>query len=419
MLTRVDLKVTFPFAIFLCCFECSLLHAAQLHVGKSYPFRTLHEAVAQAHAGDTVLVHSGTYDEGNLTVNKPLTIMGDGMPVLDGEFKDELISVKSSYVSISGLKLINTGFSSMDDLAAIRVYGAHHVRIFNNEAENAFFGFYFTNSTHCIVEGNRLKGPKREQHNVGNGIHMWKCANMLIRKNHITGQRDGIYFEFVRNTSIVENHSEANMRYGLHFMFSDSDSYVGNAFVNNGSGVAVMYSKQVNMVRNTFLQNWGSAAYGLLLKDIRDSHIIRNTFERNTVGINAEGCSRSMFFANRFVSNGYAVRLQSNCDDNRLSYNNFTLNTFDLVTNGFTVLNELSRNYWDRYSGFDLSRDGVGDQPYRPMSMFSAIIENSPVTVIFLKSFLADLLDLLEKVIPGLTPESLLDEQPLMSGYKG
>jgi nitrous oxidase accessory protein len=109
--------------------------------------------------------------------------------------------------------------------------------------------------------------------------------------------------------------------------------------------------------------------------------------------------------------------LQANCDDNRISFNNFFINTFDIVTNGFTVLNEIKYNYWDKYNGYDLQRDGIGDQFYRPMSLFSAVTETSPVTIIFIKSFLADLLDTLEKLIPGLTPENLKDDKPLINPF--
>ena len=41
---------------------------------------------------------------------------------------------------------------------------------------------------------------------------------------------------------------------------------------------AVMYTKDVKMFNNTFEQNWGDSAYGLLLKDISDSYIFNNKF---------------------------------------------------------------------------------------------------------------------------------------------
>jgi nitrous oxidase accessory protein len=197
-------------------------------------------------------------------------------------------------------------------------------------------------------------------------------------------------------------------------MFSDSDSYYKNTFERNEAGVAVMYSQHVIMLKNKFDLNWGSSAYGLLLKDIRDSEVYGNVFEKNTMGIYMDGCSRTNFIKNTFNNNGYALRMQASCDDNLFRFNNFTTNSFDYATNGFTVLNTLQFNYWDKYQGYDMGKDGVGDLCFRPMNMLTGIIEEYPTSIILMQSFLSDLLNLLEKVIPSLTPENLKDDYPLM-----
>ena len=381
-------------------------------------YKDINLAIQSANPHDTIFVRYAIYKQATIVINKPLVLIGLNYPVIDGQFIRENISIKSSHVTLSGFKVINTGYSSMIDMAAIKTYSASHVLVTNNILENAFFGIYFTNCRHCTVSNNRIRGPfERNQNDVGNGIHFWKSSFNRILNNRITGHRDGIYFEFVRQSVIANNISTGNIRYGLHFMFSDSDNYYRNTFLNNGAGVAVMYSRYVNMLENTFDHNWGGSAYGLLLKDIRDSHICGNMFHKNTVGIHIEGCSRSLFFRNQYTENGYAIRLQADCDDNAFHFNNFKLNTFDMITNGNTILNEIKYNYWDKYEGYDMQRDGIGDLPYRPMNLFSYIIETNPVSVIFLKSFLADLLDTLEKLIPGITPENLQDQSPLIAAY--
>ncbi len=375
---------------------------------------TFSSAIQQSHSGDTIWVLPGIYKEGNILINKPLIIIGINFPIIDGENKVENISVKSNHVTLIGLKIINSGYSDLEDYAAIRIYGKSNVLIKNNVLENNFFGVYLTNSKYCNIINNTITGPDREQNNVGNGIHLWKSAHNNIIGNVIKKHRDGIYFEFVKHGLIADNLSEQNLRYGLHFMFSDSDIYYGNTFINNGAGVAVMYSRNVLMVKNNFVRNWGSSSYGLLLKEIRDSKVDGNHFEKNSIGIYMDGCSRSLFFKNSYLNNGYALKMQASCDDNIFRFNNFKLNTFDYVTNGFTVLNQLQYNYWDKYKGFDLHKDGIGDQPFRPMNMLSGIIEEYPATVILIKSLMAELLDILEKIIPSLTPENLMDGSPLI-----
>jgi nitrous oxidase accessory protein len=80
-------------------------------------------------------------------------------------------------------------------------------------------------------------------------------------------------------------------------------------------------------------------------------------------------------------------------------------------------LNKLQENYWDKYEGYDLDKDKIGDIPYRPISLFSVIVEKIPSAVILWRSFMVTLLDRMEKVIPSITPENMIDKSPKMKPY--
>lgn len=395
----------------------SLAAADTITVDREGAVTTLKDAIAQAAPGDTIVVKSGIYREGNVLITKALTIIGEGTPVFDGENKYEIFTVNADHITIQGLKFINTGTASMNDIAAIKVLDSKYVTIANNQFDEAFFGIHFSNSRRSIVRNNTLRATALAEFEIGNGIHMWKCDSVTIENNDIRGHRDGIYFEFVTNSMITGNRSEGNVRYGLHFMFSHNDEYRNNAFINNGAGVAVMYTKNVRMYDNTFERNWGGASYGLLLKDISDSEVIGNHFIKNTIAIHLEGVSRTLFDNNDFRENGYAIRLQASCDANNFVHNNFLANTFDFATNGTMVLNTIDNNYWDRYQGYDLNRDGAGDVPYRPVNMYAMIVERIPSAVLLWRSFLVMLMDRAEKVIPVVTPENLKDNSPSMTPY--
>ncbi|MBK6997977.1 MAG: right-handed parallel beta-helix repeat-containing protein [Lewinellaceae bacterium] len=218
----------------------------------------------------------------------------------------------------------------------------------------------------------------------------------------------------VANSEIRYNNSEQNLRYGLHFMFSHNDHYHHNRFHHNGAGVAVMYSRQVQMMENEFGYNWGGSAYGLLLKDISDSHIWKNIFEHNSAAVYMEGASRITLEQNQFRENGWALRVQASCDANVIRQNNFFGNSFDVSTNGSLVLNTFDGNYWDRYEGYDLNRDGVGDVPFRPVSLYAVVVEKMPYGLLLMRSFMVYLMDKAEKIIPSLTPEQLMDQKPTM-----
>lgn len=386
-------------------------------IGPKESIQTIREGIATASQGDTLLIQAGLYKEGNIILEKSLVIIGINFPILDGEDKYEIFTIHTTNAVIQGLKFRNTGIASINDLAAIKVLDSKRIRITNNQFKNTFFGIYLANSTYCWIEGNQLKAQAEAEHQIGNGIHLWKCENITITKNTVNGHRDGIYFEFVTNSLITNNHSEGNLRYGLHFMFSNNDEYRNNTFLNNGAGVAVMYTKGVTMIGNTFDHNWGASSYGLLLKDIRDSFVSNNTFNKNSVGIFMEGSSRNRINNNVFTQNGYAIKLQASCDDNVFKQNNFQQNTFDIVTNGSLVLNTIESNYWDRYEGYDLNRDLVGDVPYRPISVYGMIVEQVPTAILLWRSFLVFLMDKAEKAIPVLTPENLKDDFPSMRPY--
>lgn len=376
--------------------------------------RALYENIWKASPGDTILVMPGRYKVINIRITKPLALFGKGFPVLDGQLKGEILTIQASDVHIRGIQLENVGETSSIDWAGIKVLESEHVIIENNRFRNCYFGVYLSACSKVTVKNNLIQGKPKEEQTTGNGIHAWKSDSILITGNRVSGHRDGIYFEFVTNSLVSGNHSSWNIRYGLHFMFSHKDTYTSNTFYQNGAGVAVMYTKFVTMKNNIFKDNWGGAAYGILLKDITDSHMENNLFLSNTVGIYMEGCSRSEFLGNKFSKNGIAMRIQANCDENKIMNNNFMANTFDVATNGNTVYNRLSQNYWDRYEGYDLYKDGFGDIPFRPVSLFSVLIERVPQTMMLLRSFTATLLDKIEKVIPDLIPENLKDDQPRM-----
>jgi len=388
--------------------------ADTLYVGKTRQFNTIAEAITKAHSNDVIIVSKGIYHEKNLVINKPMVLKGINYPVLDGENKYEIISIKANNVTVDGFKVQHSGVSSMTDFAGIKIYNARNVNIVNNILDDTFFGIYSQYGTNCLIQNNTLTSYNKEEQRSANGIHCWKSDSMRILGNTITGHRDGIYFEFVTNSVIWRNNSFQNLRYGLHFMFSNDDAYIGNIFENNGAGVAVMFSHGVKMFHNYFKENWGDAAYGILLKEISDSHIEGNSFERNTSAIYMDGANRIDVQKNVFKINGWALKIQANCVDVTIHHNNFIGNTFDVGTNGTLVLSTFNNNYWDKYEGYDLNKDKLGDVPYRPVSLYSMIVEKNPPVMMLFRSFITSLMDKTEKVIPSLTPENLKDEHPLM-----
>jgi nitrous oxidase accessory protein len=379
------------------------------------PVPTLTAALRQARPGDTILVLPGTYREPRIVVAVPVTILGRGHPTFDGQGAHEILTVTADRVTVRGLTLRNVGHSYTEDRAAIRLERVHGCTIVGNRFVGAFFGIYAARSSDCVLADNVLQGHGGTQTTSGNAIHLFESDGFVVAGNRVRGHRDGIYLEFSPRVSIVGNESAENLRYGLHFMYSDSCEYRGNRFLRNGSGVAVMYSRAVTMVGNRFEDNWGAAAYGLLLKEIKDSRVEGNVLSGNSTGLYAEGSDRIVVAGNHFLRNGWAVRLMADAIDNSFRRNRFEGNSFDVTTNSSRGgQSSFAENFWDRYAGYDLDRDGYGDVPYRPVRLFALLVEQNEPALILLRSFFVDLLDLAERVVPAITPERLVDARPLM-----
>jgi nitrous oxidase accessory protein len=383
------------------------------------PVTTIEAALRQARDGDRIVVTAGTWVlDAPLLVAHRVDIEGEGWPVLQGAGGHELMRVTADSVRIRGLVFRNVRTSYIDDRAAIRFLEVDGCAVEDSRFEDTFFGVYLQKSAGCRITGNHFTGGGTSETGSGNAIHLWNSSRTLIANNAITRYRDGIYLEFARAVEVSDNVSEANYRYGLHFMFSDSCAYRRNHFRRNGAGIAVMYSKHADMTGNAFEDNWGAAAYGLLLKDITDGRLEGNRFSGNSTALFLEGSSRLLILGNTFDGNGWAIKLMANAEGNRFEHNNFSGNSFDVATNSRSNSSTFDGNYWDHYQGYDLDRDGYGDVPFAPVRLFSLVVQQNEPALILMRSFMVDLLDAAERVMPVLTPATLIDQHPRLAAAR-
>ncbi len=382
------------------------------------PQSDLQQEIDKAEYGDVLILTTGIYKVDNIKINKSIKLIGENYPIIEGNKKDEVITILADNVYIKGLVIKGAGISFLQENSAIKLNEVSGCVVEDNIIRDNFFGIYLSKSFNCVIKNNKIEAYNKKETSSGNGIHLWYSKGITILNNQISGHRDGIYFEFVMHSLVKNNYIKSNLRYGLHFMFSDSCSYINNTFESNGAGIAVMYTKNITMQKNRFINNWGAASFGVLLKDLTDCLIEGNYFERNTNGLYLEGCNRITVQRNNFKNNGWGIKLMANSTNNFISNNNFIANSFDLLTNSKNNFNTLKQNYWSKYNGFDLNKDGFGDVPYHPVKMFSVIVEIQQSSMILIHSLFIELLNATENVIPSLTPINLIDEQPRMRMIK-
>lgn len=406
--------------IIVCVFLISFYNseAKTIQVCKSCAVKTIRSGIEKASDNDVLVIGKGVYKEHNIEVKKPVKIISYENAVIDADFKGHIFQVYSDNVTIQGLKLINVAQSYTKEFAAVLLFKVNNFKILNNTLDKVFFGILVEKSKKGIIKGNIIRGEGKDEAGSGNGVHLWSCSDILVENNNISGMRDGVYLEFASDSKIINNISENNIRYGLHFMFSNNDEYHYNTFKNNGAGVAVMFSKYIDMTHNRFYNNWGPSSYGLLLKEIYDANIDHNRFEENTTGIYLEGSTRVNYNNNNFINNGWAVKVVGSSYSNVFKKNNFLHNSFDVSYNSKINDNKFEGNYWSSYTGYDLDKDGIGDVPYRPVKLFSYIVNRTPETIVLLRSLFVDIINFSEKVSPVFTPDDLSDEKPLMKPLK-
>lgn len=388
--------------------------AKTITVCKNCSVHSVKQAILLANDGDTIQIKKGLYQEGFLTITKSITIEGEPGVTIDGLKEKHVFGIYHDHVKISDLKVMGSGISDLAEYAGIYTEKVKHCQFENLELVDNVYGFYLSETENCSIKNSSSIGNAENEVLGGNGIHLWSSSKNQIIGNTLVKHRDGIYLEFSEDLEISNNLSKDNIRYGMHFMFSNENRFSKNTFKNNSAGVAVMYSKKILMEENQFIENWGESSNGILLKDISDSELLKNEFKGNTIAVFADGITHVNFVDNHFINNGWGIKILGNTDHNLIKYNNFIKNVFDISTNTKSTTNIFIQNYWDQYKGYDLNLDQFGDVPHKTIHFFGYWIAVYPFLMILYESPVVIFLQGIEKVFPIVTPIEFEDKQPRM-----
>ncbi len=76
------------------------------------------------------MYHEGIYKEGNIIISKTVNLIGVNFPVLDGQKKYEILSIKAANTLVSGFKIQHSGFATLEDPGGIKIYNTSNVIIY-------------------------------------------------------------------------------------------------------------------------------------------------------------------------------------------------------------------------------------------------------------------------------------------------
>jgi nitrous oxidase accessory protein len=373
---------------------------------------TLQARVDAAAPGAVVEVAPGSYP-GDLVVDRPIHLVGRGRPRLAGSGAGSVVRIRADGVVIEGFDIDGRGGGDLGrDSSGIHV-AARRATIRDCRITRTLFGVYLREAGGTTVERCRIEGiPGKDPGEKGSGIHVWNTEGFTLSDNEIAGVRDGFYIQS-SSRGVIRGNVARDLRYGLHYMFSDDNLFEDNLFENGAAGTALMYSKRIVFRRNRFLHNRGFASVGLLLKACDEVLAESNLIADNARGIFLEGSYRNVFRGNVVAESDAAIVLYDSCAGNRFEGNSFVANQTPLTLVGRRTDTRFEGNYWSDSGEPDLDGDGRADRPYRLSSVFDHFRGNLTAADLFTQGFAGAALGAAERAFPVLAPVPVEDPSPL------
>lgn len=396
-------------------------HAARASGITRVPAEELAAAVAAAQPGDTIEVTGGVFN-GNLVIDKPLTLIGIDNPVLDANYSGTVLLVAAPDVTVRGFTLRNSGNKLITEDAGVNV-GAPGALIEDNILEDVLFGIYLHSSPNSTLRNNHITGKDLDIARRGDLIRIWESNDVLIEGNVTINGRDAVLWYSQRLT--LRNNEFTHGRYGLHFMYDDDAIIEGNRLTHNSVGAYLMYSRRTVVKDNLLAFNRGPSGYGIGLKDVDDASLIGNRILDNRVGAFLDASPRELnsvgiMQGNLFAYNDIAIEMLPSVRHNMISDNSFVENEQQVVVAGGGQLrdNEWTvrdrGNYWSDYAGYDADGDGRGEMPYQAQRLLDNLLGSRPELRLFLYSPVVNAVDFAARAFPIVRPQPILvDEAPL------
>jgi nitrous oxidase accessory protein len=373
----------------------------------------LQATIDRAAPGATVEVGPGTY-AGDLYIDRPVTLVGRGRPLLLGSGGGSVVRVRAPDVTVEGLDIDGReGGDLAKDTSGIHVAAPRAV-LRNDRIRGAVFGIYLREANGVRVEGCAIRGiPGRDAGEKGSGVHIYDTDGYTVTGNTIEDVRDGIYIQSAGHGFIAKNVAR-DLRYGLHYMFSDDNVFEDNLFENGAAGTALMYSRRITFRRNRFLHNRGFASVGLLFKTCDDVVAEDNLIADNARGIFLEGSYRNRFERNVIAESDTGIVLFDSCGENVFRDNAFVANLTPLTLVGRRTDTDFNGNYWSENDEPDLDGDGRSDRPYTLTNVFDHLRGNLTAADLVARSLAATALGAAERTLPVLRRIEAEDKRPLV-----
>lgn len=375
----------------------------------------LQPLIAAAAPGDVLRLAAGRH-AGPLLIDRKLELRGEAGAVVEGTGTGSVITVTAPDVHIEGLEITGSGIDvpAMDSAILVR-QTAQRTVVRGNRLANNLFGVYLHGAADSRVENNLIDGRRDLRlAEAGNGVSIWNAPGARVVGNRIRGGRDGIYVKVSRD-NLFENNSFSDLRFAIHYMYTNDSRIAGNRSRGNHVGWAIMYSERLDIENNVSDED---RDHGLLLNSTNGSRVVGNVVRQG-----GEKCvfvynaNNNRLAENWFEGCPIGIHFTAGSEGNTMTGNAFVANRVQVKYVGTRFIDwaaEGRGNYWSDNPAFDLDGDGIADRPYRPNDVMDEILWIRPRAKLLANSPAVQLVRWAQARFPALYPGGVFDSAPLI-----
>ena len=383
---------------------------------------TVQAAVDAAPNGTAVRVPEGVYEE-HVTVDKPLTLVGESGARVSGGGNGTVVTVETDGVAVSSLNISGVGNETRASSEAGQGQNAAWDRSIEEAYGNSDAGIRFEGTTRGLVHDTHIdtnatgilfsdtEGGVVTETTV-RGSEEWIDGFMgvltirspaVVQNSTFYGGRDSVYSHASDGLVVRENYMETG-RFGVHLMYTSNTLLRGNTVREKElSGLVIMTRPTGNYVVGNDVRGSGN---GIATEGSR-SYFAENTVVDNSYGMKM-GAGSSVYTRNVLAHNGVGASASSIIPSNRVTENDFVDNEVQVTAAEGSMRvwgYEGSGNYW--------SNAPPGAEEFRPTDPIDSSVTTVDGMVTVRESPSYALLNGLETVIPGMRSTGIVDESPL------
>ncbi|MCD2203727.1 NosD domain-containing protein [Halobacterium sp. KA-6] len=395
---------------------------------------SLTAAIRRAAPNTTIQLASGNHSVSNVTVDKPLTIRGDGVNQtrIIGDENRSVIYVNASRVAITDLSMSGIGTVRTRDRANIT-----GVPVRNESFRERYWtthgygdaGIVFKESTRSLVSdvhirtrANGIIARNSPNLTVSNltvrGTRDWEDgflgvsilgAPALVQNSTFYGGKVGVFAHDTQSFTVRDSSMEG-MMIGVFSVFAQGAFAADNDIEDTYVGVYIHDRSNRNVVTGNTVTN---SKNGVLVFG-RSSYVAENVVTHNQHGVVVQG-QYSVYEENVAAFNRVGIRAMSLFPTNRVTDNDIAYNRRYAATARFNVLHVWEGNYWRGAPGIDTDGDGSLSRSFRATGPVGMVADGGAGAPTLARAPALKLIRQLQQTMPGIRFGGVVDEAPRAS----